>query len=180
MGWRQLYTAHIAAASNKNAISISGISGVPIRTSYRYYSSETLVSSQAPALPSDFLTAGFLDHCDEPACQFADPVLLAEADGLMRDQFAADAQGHGARRDKVTGCLLVDTSGGDQRDFWKWPLQSTDVMRAADAGTWKDLYEIWTSPPCGDHLCRGEGAWKYGQVVLESEFDYLEIESGAG
>src|SRR5581483_1494154 len=62
----------------------------------------------------------------------------------------------------------------------KWPLQSTDVMRAADGGTWKDLYEIWTGPPCGDHLCRGEGAWKYGQVVLESEFDYLEIESGAG
>ena len=53
----------------------------------------------------------------EPARQFANPILLATADGLRRNQFPAHAQGDCPRNDKIGRVLLIHAPGGHKRNL---------------------------------------------------------------
>jgi len=47
-----------------------------------------------------------LYKAQEPAGQFANPVLLATVDGVRKDQFTAYAERYGPREDEF-GCVLL-------------------------------------------------------------------------
>ena len=57
------------------------------------------------------VTAGFYKAPESPG-QFADPVLLATADGVRRHQFPSDTQGDGPRQDEIGSIVLIDAAGG--------------------------------------------------------------------
>src|ERR1700730_7757182 len=119
------------------------------------------------------------DKSDKPACQFSNAVHLPPANSILRDQFAADPEGDGARKNKVECILLIHASCCDQRKVGKHPMKGSNVGLTSNLCARDHFYEIAVRFPGCDDFGGREDSRKYDDVLLCSKVDQLEIESVA-
>ena len=126
------------------------------------------------------VAARLFHHTCKASSQFADPVLLAEVNGLVRDQIAADPQRNGAGPDEIGSGLLIHTARRNEWNVRERPSQCPNISRTAHLGARKNLHEIRPSLPRRHDLRGCKRAREDHHAALDSEFHCLQIESGAG
>lgn len=112
-----------------------------------------------------------LYEAHKSARQFANPVGLLSANGVLGNQFAVDPEGDGTRKNIAECILLVYAPGGDQRKARKHQVKGSNIGLTADLAARHDLNEVDTFFPSRNDFSRSEGSRKHNNLVLYGKFD---------
>src|SRR5208282_5319036 len=100
--------------------------------------------------------------------------------GFVRDQFLADAESAGAGKEVIGGILLRDAASGNQRDLRERPVQSADVVVAADQRGGENLDKIRARVPGGENFGGSHGTGHHDEVGESRDVPNRGDVEGAG
>src|ERR1700676_1795410 len=90
----------------------------------------------------------------ESSRQFLNPLVLAQPDSLLREEFLINGQRGSPCLDQLGGCQRIHAPRSDQSRLRQSSLQGSNVVVATQGVTWKHPNEVRTRLPRSDYLTR--------------------------